>query len=64
MKREVKYNFYGEHVVMQKGDDYDFPVAMFLDESEAEEYVSKSPTQRYIVAISKIIKLLELKEEE
>ena len=63
MKREVKYNFYGEYVVMQKGDDYDFPIAMFLDEGEAEEYVSKSPEPRYIVAVSKIIRLLELKEE-
>ena len=62
--RGIKNTLYGEYVVMQKGDNYDFPIAIFLVEDDAVEYSHCTFGDRYVVEVCKIIELQELMEEE
>lgn len=41
-ERNLRTAIYGDYVVFQKGEEYDFPVAIFLDLSEAEACCSLS----------------------
>lgn len=49
MKRNRKYDFLGEWIVMFKDEKNEFPLAVFLCEDDAETYMLEFPDTRYIV---------------